>query len=173
MEKQKKEISKVKAFAFDVDGVFSDGSVILHPDGELVRAMNIKDGFAVQLAVKKGYPVAIITGGVSEPVKKRFLKLGVTDIYLGSSNKIDDFNDFLYKYTLNATDVLYMGDDLPDYEIMRIAGFPACPDDAAVEIKEISEYISFRKGGEGCVRDVIEKVLRLHGKWMDEDGFYW
>lgn len=173
MNNYKSGLVKIKAFAFDVDGVFSDGSVILHPGGELMRAMNIKDGFAIQLAVKKGYPIAIITGGNSESVRRRFQNLGVKEIYLKSSQKTDDFEDFLSRYDLAADEVLYMGDDLPDYNVMRSAGFPCCPEDAATEIKQISKYISDRKGGEGCVRDVIEKVLKLHGRWMDGEGFHW
>ncbi|MFO7922565.1 MAG: HAD-IIIA family hydrolase [Bacteroidales bacterium] len=167
----KEDLGRVQAFVFDVDGVFSDGSLLLSPDGELIRGMNIKDGFAVQLAVRKGFPIAIITGGNSEAVRKRFNLLGIDDVYLKSSRKIDDFNHFLDKHSLNADNVLYMGDDLPDYPVMKKAGFPACPRDAVTEIRQISGYVSDRPGGQGCVRDVIEQVLRVHGKWMDADTF--
>jgi 3-deoxy-D-manno-octulosonate 8-phosphate phosphatase (KDO 8-P phosphatase) len=163
----------VKAFAFDVDGVFTNGSVMLHPGGEFIRMMNIKDGFAVQHAVKMGYPIAIITGGYSKMVKKRFSVLGVKDVYMKSANKIKAFDAFLDRYHLEPADILYMGDDLPDYEVMRKAGFPACPADAAEEIRQISLYASHKKGGEGCVRDIIEQVLRLHGKWMNDFSFIW
>lgn len=173
MNNYNNDLLNIKAFAFDVDGVFSDGLVMLHPGGDLMRAMNIKDGFAVQLAVKKGYPVGIITGGNSESVRKRFERLGVKDVYLKSSEKTVDFEDFLNRNDLQPEDVLYMGDDLPDYNVMSMSGFPCCPEDAANEIKQISRYISGKKGGEGCVRDVIEKVLKLHGKWMDGEGFHW
>jgi 3-deoxy-D-manno-octulosonate 8-phosphate phosphatase (KDO 8-P phosphatase) len=169
----KEYLQHVKAFAFDVDGVLTDGSVILYPGGEFVRTMNIKDGYAIQYCIKKGYPVAVITGGNSQMVENRFRNLGVTDIYLKSSDKWDDYEDYRNKYQLDHKNILYMGDDLPDYEIMRKVGIPTCPADAAEEIRQISQYISDKKGGEGCVRDVIEQVLRLHGKWLNEDAFSW
>jgi 3-deoxy-D-manno-octulosonate 8-phosphate phosphatase (KDO 8-P phosphatase) len=168
----KELLNNVKAFAFDVDGVFSH-NVLLHPSGELMRFMNIKDGFAVQYAIKKGYPIAIITGGNSESVLTRFKNLGINDIYLKSNNKILDFNDFLLRNQLNPEDVLYMGDDLPDYEIMRKTGVPTCPADAVPEIKEIAAYISHKTAGEGCVRDVIEQVLRVQDKWMHPEALVW
>jgi len=173
MPEIKKLLHSVKAFAFDVDGVFTNGSVMLHPGGEFIRMMNIKDGFAVQHAVKMGYPIAIITGGFSKMVRKRFATLGVKDIYMKSANKSVAFESFLLKYRLAPSDVLYMGDDLPDYEIMNKVGFPACPADAAEEIKQLSLYTSPSKGGEGCVRDIIEQVLRLHGKWHNNFTFIW
>ncbi len=173
MPEIKKLLHGIKAFAFDVDGVFTNGSVMLHPGGEFIRMMNIKDGFAVQHAVKMGYPIAIITGGTSRMVRKRFTSLGVKDIYMKSANKIAAFEAFLTKYQLYPADILYMGDDLPDYEVMKKSGFPACPADAAEEIRQLSFYTSHRNGGEGCVRDVIEQVLRLHGKWMNDFSFTW
>ena len=169
----KEGLQAVKAFAFDVDGVLSDPKVYLHPSGELLRSMNTKDGYALQYAVKRGYPIAIITGGTSESVALRFRGLGITDIYLASSNKTDDFNDFLFKYGLKPEQVLYMGDDLPDYEVMKKAGVPCCPSDAVEEIKSVAHYISPFGGGSGCVRDVIEQVLRLHGRWLDGKSFIW
>jgi len=169
----KEELSTVRAFAFDVDGVLSQPEIYLHPSGELMRSMNTKDGYAIQYAVKRGYPIAIITGGRSENVAMRFRGLGITDIYLGSSYKPDDFKDFLFKYDLKAEDVLYMGDDLPDIEVMQKSGVPCCPADAVEEVKALSHYISPHKGGRGCVRDVIEQVLRLHGRWMDGESFVW
>lgn len=173
MPEIKKLLKSVKAFAFDVDGVFTNGAVMLHPGGEFIRMMNIKDGFAVQHAVKMGYPLAIITGGYSKMVRKRFISLGVKDIYMKSANKISPFEAFMLRYGLSPADVLYMGDDLPDYEIMKRVGFPACPADAAEEIKQISLYASHKNGGEGCVRDIIEQVMRLHGKWMNDFSFVW
>lgn len=173
MSNFKELLSKVKAFAFDVDGVFSKSDFYLDSNGEYIRSMNIKDGYAVQLAVKKEYPIAIITGGSSLSVKKRFNDLGVTDIYLNSSYKLESFEDFVYKYELNPDEILYMGDDLPDYEVMKTVGVPTCPSDASEEIQNISRYISNIKGGEGCVRDVIEQVMRAQGKWMDDDAFKW
>ncbi len=173
MSNFKEELRKVRAFAFDVDGVLSRQTMSLHPSGEPMRTINIKDGYAIQLAVKKGYPVTVITGGNSSAIKKRFTRLGVTDIYLNSYNKKKDFEDFIYKYDLDPATVLYMGDDLPDFEIMEMVGFPTCPADAVAEIKQHSRYISNINGGDGCVRDIIEQVLRLHKKWMDGDAFRW
>ena len=169
----KEELRRVKAFAFDVDGVLASPEVYLHPSGELMRSMNTKDGYALQYAVKRGYPIAIITGGKTDAVGERFKGLGITDIYLGSFTKIEDFKDFLYKYDLEPADVLYMGDDLPDYEVMQAVGVPCCPSDAVDEIKSVAAYISPYPGGSGCVRDVIEQVLRLHGRWMDGESFSW
>ena len=169
----KGDLRKVKAFIFDVDGVFATSKVLLHPNGELMRTMNIKDGFACFYLVKKGVPVAIITGGDSESVKTRFEKLGIKDIYMKSSDKLKDFQDFINKYGLKADEILYMGDDLPDYPVMKEVGFPTCPADAVEEVKAISSYISDKNGGEGCVRDVIEQVMRLNGQWMEGEAFIW
>jgi 3-deoxy-D-manno-octulosonate 8-phosphate phosphatase (KDO 8-P phosphatase) len=173
MSNFKEDLAKVRAFVFDVDGVYSSGTILLHPSGELLRTMNIKDGYATQYAIRKGYPVAIITGGTSESVAQRFRTLGVKDIYLGSSDKQKDFKHFLAKYNLVPEEILYMGDDLPDYGVMKEVGFPTCPLDAVEEIKSLAVYISDKPGGEGCVRDVIEQVLRLHGRWMENDAFHW
>ena len=169
----KEDLKHVKAFIFDVDGVFTNSNVYLHPNGELMRSMNIKDGYAVQYAVRKGYPVAIISGGSSESVRTRFVNLGVTDIYLKYSDKKLAFDDFLAKYDIKPKEILYMGDDIPDYEVMKQVGFPTCPSNAVEEIKSISVYISDRTGGDGCVRDVIEQVLKLQGKWLEKDAFSW
>ncbi len=167
----KEELTRVKAFAFDVDGVFSDGIMMTDPEGELIRSWNIKDGFAMQLAVRKGYPIAVITGGNSVAVLKRFNMLGVQDVYLKSSKKLNDFEHFCNKYKLDPESILYMGDDLPDYPVMQKVGFPTCPRDAVPEIKQLARYISDCKGGHGCVRDVIEQVLRAQGIWMGDDTF--
>ena len=173
MSNFKEELGSVKAFVFDVDGVLSNAKIILHPEHHLMRTMNIKDGFAMQYAVRKGYPIGIITGGNSKVVESRFKNLGITDIYLSSKNKQHDLTDFLSRYDLKPENILYMGDDLPDYFVMKDVGFPTCPSDAVEEIKSISIYISDKPGGEGCVRDVIEQVLRLQGKWMESDAFTW
>lgn len=173
MSNFKEELRKVKAFVFDVDGVLSRSEILLHPTGELMRSMNIKDGFALQYAIKKGYIIGIITGGNSESVKIRFQNLGIKDIYLKSYVKMNDFDDFIKKHELDPGEILYMGDDLPDYNVMKRVGFPTCPSDAVEEIKSISKYISDKPGGEGCVRDIVEQVLRLHGNWMDKDDFKW
>jgi 3-deoxy-D-manno-octulosonate 8-phosphate phosphatase (KDO 8-P phosphatase) len=173
MSNFKEQLKDIKAFVFDVDGVFANENLFFHPSGEPMRSMNIKDGYAVQLAIKEGYPIAIITGSKTEAIRTRFQGLGVTDIYLGSCNKIENFKDFLSKYQLKPEDILYMGDDLPDYQVMSIVGVPTCPANSAQEIKSISKYISNQNGGEGCVRDVIEQVLRVQNKWMNMNAFKW
>jgi len=163
----KERLKNVKAFVFDVDGVFSH-NVFLHPNGDMLRSMNTKDGFALNYAVREhAFYVAIITGGYSESVKSRFNAMGITDVYIKSTDKLEDYEDFLYKYELKPEEVLYMGDDIPDYNVMKVVGVPVCPADAAEEIKAISIYISDKKGGDGCVRDVIEQVLRAQGKWFN------
>ncbi len=172
MSNFKEDLTKVKAFAFDVDGVFS-GNILLDATGGQIRSMNMKDGYAVQHAIKKGYPIAIITGGNSESVKMRFEGLGVTDIYLASSYKLDDFKDFYMKYDINPDNILYMGDDIPDYEVLQHTGLPTCPANAVEEVKAVSKYISLYDGGEGCVRDVIEQVLRVQDNWMCDKAFVW
>lgn len=160
----KQRLQKVRCFIFDIDGVLTNGSLIVMPD-ELIRVMNIKDGFAMKEAVNAGYIVAIISGGKSESVRTRLANLGIRDIYLGVENKSEKMEQIMLQYKLEKEEILYMGDDLPDYEVMMKSGVPCCPFDAATEIRNISVYFSPLKGGEGCVRDVIEQVLRLHGKW--------
>jgi 3-deoxy-D-manno-octulosonate 8-phosphate phosphatase (KDO 8-P phosphatase) len=148
--------------------VLTDGSVTIMSDGEHVRSMNIKDGYAMQLAVKKGYRVAIISGAKSEPARMRFQQLGITDIHLGIMDKTIVFKELLTQYKLEAASTLYMGDDMPDYHVMQLCGVPTCPSDAASDIKNIALYVSDKPGGRGCVRDVIEQVLRLNGQWQPE-----
>jgi 3-deoxy-D-manno-octulosonate 8-phosphate phosphatase (KDO 8-P phosphatase) len=169
----KEDLARVKAFVFDIDGVLSLQTINLNSFGVPNRTVNLRDGYAVQLAVKKGYLVAVISGSNSKEYLKRLKQLGVKDVYLNSRSKLDHFNDFLKKHNLEKSDVLFMGDDIPDYEVMKVAGVPVCPSDADSEIKQVSSYISDKKGGEGCVRDVVEQVLRLHNKWMDNEGFTW
>ena len=170
----KEELKHIKAFAFDVDGVLSTNSIPLSPAGELQRCMNIKDGYALHWAAKIGIPIAIITGGNTEAVRIRFESLGINDIYMASHHKMDDFNDFLTKSDLKPEDVLYMGDDIPDYEVMQQCGCPCCPADAAAEIKSIARYVSALNGGCGCVRDVVEQTMKAQGKWMaDKKAFGW
>ncbi|AOW19476.1 KdsC family phosphatase [Urechidicola croceus] len=166
MEKSYKEIMpQITTFIFDVDGVLTDGVVHVFQNGELVRQMNIKDGYALKTAVDAGFKVCIISGGSNEGVRSRLKKLGLTDIYLGAHNKIDQFDEIIKKYKLNPENVLYMGDDIPDYPVMTRVGLPCCPKDAASEIQGISKYISQKNGGKGCARDVIEQVLKVQGKW--------
>jgi len=171
MKNFKEQLNRVKAFAFDVDGVFTDGIVLIHPSGELLRTSNTRDGYAVHKAVKQGFPVAIISGGKSESVRERFKGIGVTDIYLGVSDKLEALDDFRFKYGIELSEILFMGDDLPDYEVMQRVGFPTCPADAAPEIRNISVYVSNFGGGKGCVRDVIEQVLKLKGVWLIDKNF--
>lgn len=158
----------IKAFVFDVDGVLTDSSVLVLDDGQLVRRMNIKDGYALQLAIKKGYHVIVISGGNSEAVKLRLQKLGITDIYLDVKNKKDILLKAVTQLNLLWEEVLYMGDDIPDFEVMQMAGLACCPNDAVPEIRQISHYISAISGGEGCVRDVIEKTLKLNNHWVND-----
>lgn len=155
----------VKTFVFDVDGVLTDGTLQLLENGELSRKMHIKDGYALQLAVKKGYHVAIISGGISSQVGIRLRGLGVTDIFLGVSDKKERLEEYLSENNLSAAQALYMGDDIPDYDAMKLVALRTCPNNASREIKSICQYVSPANGGDGCVRDVIEKVLKLNGDW--------
>ena len=167
-------LQKIKALAFDVDGVLSMLNVVMQPDGMPQRTVNIRDGYALQLAVKSGLKVAIITGAKVESVRKRYQVLGIQDVYLGCSRKIDTYQQFLDKYGLKDDEVMYMGDDIPDYEVLQLCGLPCCPADAAQEIKEICTYVSPLSGGYGCARDVIEQILAAQGKWMQgEHAFAW
>ena len=166
MEKSYKEyLSEITTFIFDVDGVLTNGIVTVFPDGQLLRQMNIKDGYALKSAVKAGFNVCIISGGKNEGVRTRLANLGITDIYLGAHDKIKQYNELVEKYNLKPENVLYMGDDVPDLPVMQLVGMPCCPNDAVREIKEVSKYISDKTGGNGCARDVLEQVLRVQGKW--------
>ena len=168
------DLNKIKALAFDVDGVLSTNNVMLMEGGQPCRTANIKDGYALQLAVKCGFEVAIITGGKSEAVRTRYEGLGIKNVFLGTSVKIKKYKEWLSTNALKDEEVLYMGDDIPDYEVMKQCGCACCPADAATEIKQISTYISPLKGGYGCVRDVVEQVIRSQGKWMNNaEAFGW
>lgn len=167
MDRNYKEIlNDIKAFVFDVDGVFTDGMVIAMENGEQIRTMNTKDGYALQYAMKAGFPVGIISGGRSEGVRKRFEYLGVNDVYLGISDKKAALADFCFKHNIKAEDILYMGDDIPDMEVLKLCGLATCPQDAAVEIKAVCKYISPYNGGHGCVRDVLTQVMKVQDKWL-------
>jgi 3-deoxy-D-manno-octulosonate 8-phosphate phosphatase (KDO 8-P phosphatase) len=155
----------ISVFAFDVDGVLTNGNILVLEGGQLARTMNIKDGYALQLAVKKGYHILVVSGAVAGPVKERLQKLGIQDVFMGVENKLNIVNEYLEQKKLSWDQLLYMGDDIPDHEVMIKSGLPCAPSDAAAEIREISKYISTNRGGEGCVRDVIEKVLKLKGHW--------
>lgn len=168
------DLSQVKAIIFDVDGVLSSQTISMDAMGEPLRTINIQDGYAIQLAMKMGLRIVIITGGRTPNIKLRYEYLGVRDIYLGSAVKIEVYNAFLEKYGLSDSEVIYMGDDIPDYEIMCRCGCSCCPSDAAPDIKRISTYVSDRKGGDGCARDVIEQVLRAQDKWLSgAEAFGW
>ncbi len=168
------DLSKIKAFAFDVDGVLSTSIIPLHPSGEPMRMINIKDGYAIQYAVKSGYPLAIITGGKTDAVRKRFTSLGVSDIFLGADIKLPIYEKWLEKHNLTDEEVMFMGDDIPDMEIMLRAGLPVAPADAANDVLTIAKYISPYKGGEGCGREIIETVMKAQGKWIaDKKAFGW
>ncbi|WP_167619276.1 KdsC family phosphatase [Maribellus sediminis] len=162
----KDELCNVKGFVFDVDGVLSRDTSPLNEDGDPIRTANVKDGFAIRSAIKMGYPVAVITGGYIERVKLRYTKLGVEHYYDKARNKVECLNDFLAKAKLRAEEILFMGDDLVDFNVMQAVGVATCPNDAVPEIKELSKYISDKNGGDGCVRDVIEQTLKAQGKWF-------
>ncbi|HNQ67589.1 MAG TPA: HAD hydrolase family protein [Bacteroidales bacterium] len=159
------------ALFFDIDGVLSSSQVNISERGVLTRTTSVKDGYVLKYALKKGIIICVISGGIDESVKIRFESLGIKDVIIGCNNKLDEFERLVRKYNLNYKNVLYMGDDIPDYQVMKKVGIPCCPIDAADEIKEISLYISSKKGGEGCVRDITEQVLRAKGVWMDYDAF--
>ncbi len=168
------DLKKIRALFFDVDGVLSTETIEMHPNGEPMRTVNIKDGYALQHAVKCGLIIAIITGGKTENMRIRYEGLGIKDVFLGVSVKIKKYNELKEAYGLKDEEILYMGDDVPDYEVMKECGLPCCPNDAATEIKEISTYISHREGGRGCVRDVVEQVLKAQGLWMhNSKAFGW
>jgi 3-deoxy-D-manno-octulosonate 8-phosphate phosphatase (KDO 8-P phosphatase) len=155
----------IKVFVFDIDGVLTDGNMLVFDNGEQVRKMNVKDGYALQLAVKKGYRVLAISGADSKAARLRLNKLGITDVYTKVENKKEKLNEYITEHKIKQDEVLFMGDDIPDYDVMSLVGLSCAPADAVPEIRHIAKYISTYKGGEGCVRDVIEKVLKLNGHW--------
>ena len=168
------DLTKIKAMCFDVDGVLSAGTIPMAEDGNPIRTANIKDGYAMQLAVKMGLRLAIMTGARVESIRHRYEALGIQDIYIGCGHKLPVYEEFRAKYDLYHTEILYMGDDIPDLEVMQHCGCPCCPADAATEVREASRYVSHLRGGYGCGRDVIEQVLRAQGKWMcDKTAFGW
>jgi 3-deoxy-D-manno-octulosonate 8-phosphate phosphatase (KDO 8-P phosphatase) len=168
------DLSKVRAIIFDVDGVLSAETITMASNGEPLRTVNIKDGYAIQLAVKMGLRIAIMTGANTDAVRMRYERLGVSDIYLGCAVKVKTYDEFMTRYGLHDDEVMYMGDDIPDLEIMRRVGCPVCPKDACPEVQELSVYISHLRGGYGCGRDVIEQTLRAQDKWLkDEKAFGW
>lgn len=161
------DLGKITTFIFDIDGVLTNGEVMTSTSGELLRTFHIKDGYALQLAVKKGYRVCLISGGRGQAMQQRFEALGIPDIYLGVGDKVAVFNTYLTDNKLRKEETLYMGDDIPDLQVMQLAGIATCPADACEDIKAISAYVSPFKGGKTAVRDILEKVLKLQGKWFD------
>ena len=159
------KFKSIRTFVFDVDGVMTDGSVLVYESGEQVRRMSTRDGYSLQLAVKKGYRVVVISGGSSEGVRQRLEYLGIRDIFLNIHDKVDVLRQYALQHRLDEKDMLYMGDDIPDYAPMHYVGLACAPSDAAPEIRHIAAYISSFPGGQGCVRDVVEKVLKLNGHW--------
>lgn len=173
MTNYKSQLRKITTFIFDYDGVLTEGTIIMTEHGEPLRTSYIKDGYAMQLAVRKGFRIAVISGAKSKSMAHRLQALRITDIFLGIGNKLETFHTFLNENAIPPSEVLFMGDDIPDYQIMLEVGMPTCPADAAEEIKELAAYISHMQGGKGCVRDVIEQVMKVQGKWMNNDAFTW
>ena len=168
------DLNKIRAIIFDVDGVLSSETITMSSEGEPLRTVNIKDGYAIQLAMKLGLRIAILTGAKTRSVRVRYEGLGVEDIYVGCAVKVETYEAFLKKYGFIDEEIMYMGDDIPDLEIMRRVGCPVCPKDACTEIKQASLYVSDRIGGHGCGRDVIEQTLHAQGKWiLDKTAFGW
>ena len=168
MEKSYKEyLKKITTFVFDVDGVLTDGTLLITTAGEMLRKMNVKDGYAMKVALNKGYKICIISGGTNEGVRNRLRVLGVTDIYLGAHLKNEPLEEYLDIYNINPEQVVYMGDDIPDILPMQMVGLASCPQNAVPEVKAVCHYISHINGGNGCVRDIIEQVLKVRGDWMD------
>lgn len=168
------DLTKIRALFFDVDGVLSAETIAQGEDGEPQRTVNIKDGYALRLAQMQGLHIAIITGARPVAIRTRYEKLGINDVFLSCSIKTKVYEELKQRYQLTDEEILYMGDDIPDYELMRLVGCPVCPVDAAPEIKDISIYVSGKRGGYGCARDVVEQVLKAQGKWMaDKTAFGW
>ena len=163
-------LPQITTFIFDVDGVLTNGKVLITSEGEMYREMDTKDGYALKCALDQGFKVCIISGGTNEGVRNRLRALGIYDIYLGAHHKGDPFQDLLDSYELSPDEILYMGDDMPDIEVMERVAVAACPQDAVVDVKAVSNYISHKKGGEGCVRDIVEQTLRVQGKWRKNIG---
>lgn len=168
----KEKLNNIKTVILDVDGVLTDGNLILLPSGDMVRSMNTRDGYAMQLAIKKGIKIAVISGGKDQAVINRLKNLGIIDIYMGTNDKVDAFQDLLFSYGLNPDEIAYMGDDYPDLAVMNLVGLSTCPNDACTDVRKAAEYISPENGGKGCVRDLLEQILKVQGLWYTEDAKY-
>lgn len=172
MKNYKEQLKDITTFIFDYDGVMTNGDVLVDADGVPLRSTNVKDGFALQLAARLGYNIAIITGGYSVSIEKRMEMLGIKDVFVRSASKVEVLQKYMETKNLKPEEIIYMGDDLPDYPVMKMVGLPVCPADAVPEIKNISLYISHLGGGKGAVRDIIEQVLKAQDKWMKDFTFY-
>lgn len=172
MKNYKEQLKDITTFIFDYDGVMTNGDVLVDADGVPLRSTNVKDGFALQLAARLGYNIAIITGGYSVSIEKRMEMLGIKDVFVRSASKVEVLKKYMETKNLKPEEIIYMGDDLPDYPVMKMVGLPVCPADAVSEIKDISLYISHLGGGKGAVRDIIEQVLKAQDKWMKDFTFY-
>ncbi len=172
MKNYKEQLKDITTFIFDYDGVMTNGDVLVDADGVPLRSTNVKDGFALQLAARLGYNIAIITGGYSVSIEKRMEMLGIKDVFVRSASKVEVLQKYMETKNLKPEEIIYMGDDLPDYPVMKMVGLPVCPADAVPEIKDISLYISHLGGGKGAVRDIIEQVLKAQDKWMMDFTFY-
>ena len=173
MANYKENLKHITTFIFDYDGVMTDGGVITTNEGEFLRVTNVKDGYALQLARKKGYRVAVISGARSASMKHRLAALQITDVFLGVERKPEVYQQYVKDHGIGKEEVLFMGDDIPDYELMKLAGVSACPSDAAEEIRSVAHYISHFAGGKGCVRDVLEQVMKVQGNWMKDGDGHW
>lgn len=168
------DLNKITTIVFDVDGVLSQSTIPMSSEGNPMRTVNIKDGYAIQLAIKMGLRLVIITGGSDEAIRLRYSKLGMKDIFMACGVKVKKYNDYIAEHGISNEEVIYVGDDVPDYEIMKLVGCPCCPADACSDIKDISTYISPYNGGMGCARDIIEQVLRARGQWLSSaKAFGW
>ncbi len=173
MSNYKTLLTEVSTFMFDYDGVMTDGPVILQHDVPPLRTANVRDGFILQPAVKMGYNVVVISGGISRSMDNRFDTLNIRDAFTGVKNKLEVFEKYIKERNIDPEKVVYMGDDIPDIPVMKRVGVPVSPADAVEEVKEVSVYISDKKGGEGCVRDIIEQVMKIQGKWLTPEAFTW
>ena len=173
MTNYKEFLSGISTLIFDYDGVMTDGKVILQHEGPPLRSANVRDGYILQLAVKLGYNVVIISGGFSRSMENRFETLNIKDAFTGVKDKLKVYNNYIQQHGIKDEEVLYMGDDIPDIPVMKKVGVPVCPLDAAEEVRNISVYISDKKGGDGCVRDIIEQVMKVQGKWLTPEAYSW
>jgi len=173
MSNYKEKLKHITTIIFDYDGVLTGGTVLINAEGELLRTANVKDGYAMKHASEMGLRIAIISGGRSESVKLRMAPLGITDVFLNVRDKLKTYKEYVETHQLKAEEILFMGDDIPDYPLMKEVGVATCPADAAEEIKSAATYISFQKGGKGCARDIIEQVMKVQGKWFNEQSMLW